>query len=100
MASTDHEIRPESHPSPHTLSVLQPHKEHQNAPTSPSANPQITLLCQLLMNLPRQLPEASEYNFAFGQPFEDDLNEDDIRAFYHNALTNIFGTHASIQNTT
>ncbi|KAF9508612.1 hypothetical protein BS47DRAFT_1365860 [Hydnum rufescens UP504] len=46
-----------------------------------------------------ELPEASEYDFAFGQPFEDDLDDNDVQAFYHNSLTNIFGTHASIWNT-
>ncbi|KAF9505328.1 hypothetical protein BS47DRAFT_1368149 [Hydnum rufescens UP504] len=95
----DHEIGSESRPLPHASSVLPPYEELPNTLISPSRNPQITLLHQLLVNLLRQLPEASEYDFAFGQPFEDDLDDNDVQAFYHDSLTNIFGTHASIWNT-
>ncbi|KAF9508740.1 hypothetical protein BS47DRAFT_1365735 [Hydnum rufescens UP504] len=73
--------------------------ERQNDVAATNEKSTITLLRQLLVNLPRQLPEASEYDFAFGQPFEDDLDDDDVRALYHDSLANIFGTHASIRNT-
>src|ERR1700686_5296318 len=86
-----------THTSPLPTTVQS--NEHQNVPTPPK-NEQLDLLRKLLTNLPEQLPEASEFDFAFGQPYEDNLDDDDIRAFYHVSLAGIFGSRSNAPNTT
>jgi hypothetical protein len=86
-----------THTSPLPTTVQS--NEHQNVPTPPK-NEQLDLLRKLLTNLPEQLPEASEFDFAFGQPYEDNLDDDDIRAFYHDSLAGIFGSRSNAPNTT
>jgi hypothetical protein len=71
----------------------------QPASPAPHTHPRLIVLHKLIAGLPRQLAEASEFNFSFSnvQPTEEELEDYSLSGVYHNTLAAIFGPRAGIR---